>query len=100
MTAKEIQTKLRRQFHSGEDWIVFEELRTGIGYDVVHFLAHEHSTAELLPTSPYIVAGDGGRGLRHSVVHKGGKLYHDPHPDGEGLVSKPDWYWIIFQIDW
>jgi hypothetical protein len=35
----------------------------------------------------YIVAGDAERGFFHSVVYKNGKLAHDPHPSGVGLLN-------------
>ena len=30
----------------------------------------------------------------HSVLYKNGKLVHDPHPSGEGLVELKDYYMI------
>jgi len=39
----------------------------------------------------FIVAGESPRGTHirggHAVVYKNGKLVHDPHPDGTGVVS-------------
>lgn len=26
-------------------------------------------------------------GIHHCVIYRGNKLYHDPHPDGKGLVE-------------
>lgn len=39
------------------------------------------------PGLRYIVCGQSARGLGHAVVYLDGKLDHDPHPDGGGLVS-------------
>ena len=30
----------------------------------------------------------------HAVIYKNGKLVHDPHPSGEGLLEVEDWYFI------
>lgn len=38
----------------------------------------------------HIIAGDSPRGLRHATVGYRGHIYHDPHPDNNGLVSG-DW---------
>ena len=39
----------------------------------------------------FIVAGESPRGKHinggHAVVYKNGKLVHDPHPDGTGVIS-------------
>lgn len=32
------------------------------------------------PDTPYIASGKSPRGLSHVVIHKNGKLLHDPHP--------------------
>ena len=36
---------------------------------------------------PYMVSGKRWDGTDHVVIYKNGKLYHDPHPDGMGLLS-------------
>lgn len=41
----------------------------------------------------YMVWGISPRGLNHSVIYSDGKLVHDPHPYGGGVV--PDMYaWL------
>lgn len=35
---------------------------------------------------PHLVAGISPRGYMHSVIYKGGKLWHDPHPEGGGVI--------------
>jgi len=38
----------------------------------------------------YIVSGQSPRNhkIHHACIYQNGKLYHDPHPDGTGLVSE------------
>lgn len=35
----------------------------------------------------YIASGNSSRGLRHACIYKEGELFHDPHPDGTGLLA-------------
>lgn len=39
------------------------------------------------PDTPYMASGKSSRGVDHVVIYKNGKLFHDPHPSGEGLVE-------------
>jgi hypothetical protein len=39
------------------------------------------------PDTPYMASGKSSRGIDHIVIYMNGKLYHDPHPSGEGLVE-------------
>lgn len=45
----------------------------------------------LSPRSP---AAD-GKAVYHAVIHEGGRLVHDPHPDGLGVVSIEDAYAVV-----
>lgn len=36
----------------------------------------------------YMVSGDTERGVCHVVLYQNGKLWHDPHPSGAGLISE------------
>lgn len=45
-----------------------------------------------------IASGQGPRGYRHAVLWLGGKLLHDPHPSGDGLVGEPEDYWLIERL--
>lgn len=38
------------------------------------------------PDKPYMVSGMSPRGFQHVCIYKNGELFHDPHPDGTGLV--------------
>lgn len=41
----------------------------------------------------YMVWGLSPRGIQHSVVYSQGKLIHDPHPEGGGVI--PEYYaWL------
>lgn len=49
---------------------------------------------QALPWPPtkgyYIAGGTSPRGLRHGVIYKDGKLWHDPHPSRGGIASVDD----------
>ena len=45
-----------------------------------------------------IVGGQTDRGTSHAVVYLDGKLFHDPHPDGTGLIEPED-VTLIYPID-
>lgn len=46
-----------------------------------------------------IASGPGPRGHEHAVLWRGGRLLHDPHPSGDGLVSEPDCFELLVVID-
>lgn len=39
------------------------------------------------PDTPYMASGKSSRGIDHVVIYMNGKLLHDPHPSGEGLID-------------
>ena len=44
----------------------------------------------------YIVGGTSPRGdFLHSVIYENGKLVHDPHPSGDGLVKIKDTWALL-----
>lgn len=43
----------------------------------------------------YMLGGMGPRGNHHRVVAHEGKLWHDPHPDGGGLVDVREVLFIV-----
>lgn len=67
--------------------------------EMYRFLAARGLDLEMSKEAPtgYAMAwGMGPRGCTHSVVVLDGKLAHDPHPDGTGLVAeRPDFYGLI-----
>lgn len=46
-----------------------------------------------------IASGPAARGFMHSVVWQAGKLIHDPHPDGTGLIGEPEDYVVFLATD-
>jgi hypothetical protein len=36
----------------------------------------------------YMVAGTSSRGTMHVCIYKNGELWHDPHPDQDGLLAE------------
>ena len=52
-----------------------------------------HGIESPVHTEFYIVCGVSPRDVRHSVIYSKGKLVHDPHPSGGGVI--PDLYlWL------
>ncbi len=49
----------------------------------------------------YLVSGVSPRNpdLRHMVVYENGKLKHDPHPDGGGIVGDPEMVYVAVPLD-
>jgi hypothetical protein len=43
----------------------------------------------------HVISGDGPRGCRHSVVGRAGCFVHDPHPSGEGLLTKEEFGFLV-----
>lgn len=43
----------------------------------------------------HVISGQGPRGCRHSVVGKAGKMVHDPHPSGAGLLTEEEYGFLI-----
>lgn len=47
-----------------------------------------------------IASGRSPRGdWQHAVLWRGGKLLHDPHPSGDGIVGEPTYYEVLIVID-
>ncbi len=71
--------------------------------DVAEFLASNGYEMECYNRRPlayggyYMAIGISPRGFPHAVIHKMGKLVHDPHPDGGGVESITD-YCILVKI--
>ena len=42
-----------------------------------------------------IASGPGPRGHRHSVLWRGGRLFHDPHPSSLGLLSADEFDLLV-----
>lgn len=68
------------------DWLF---LKFGLGIQDVQYSS---GTGGLIQDDEFycILGGTSPRGLSHAVVAKGPNIVHDPHPEGGGLVGKPD----------
>lgn len=53
---------------------------------------------QFVPDCFYLAHGLSSRGVHHTVVHRGGKLIHDPHPSGEGIIAV-EWISMLIPID-
>ncbi len=52
-----------------------------------------------VPKDAFVMAGGKSpSGLGHYVIMKNGKLMHDPHPSGEGLVGEIEDYLLIVPL--
>jgi len=43
----------------------------------------------------YFAIGPSQRGVKHMVIWQNGKIYHDPHPSNDGLLSVDYWEYLI-----
>lgn len=43
----------------------------------------------------YLVTGKSQRNTRHMVIYQSGRLLHDAHPDGTGLISIDSTYLLL-----
>ena len=48
----------------------------------------------------YLLGGRSSRGINHTVIGKGDKSIHDPHPSGEGICAPCDdgYFWVTVLI--
>ncbi len=53
-----------------------------------HNLLWRQYDKHLLDDRPYMVVGISPRGLNHVCIYQNGKLLHDPHPEGGGLLTE------------
>lgn len=47
------------------------------------------------PPGYFITGGVSPRGNRHAVIYRDGELWHDPHPEGGGLIEVQDVDFIL-----
>ncbi len=50
------------------------------------------------PDGLYLASGPSARGCKHMVVMRAGKLVHDPHPSGAGLL-RVEHVWLAVPVD-
>lgn len=67
------------------------------GYCVVK-IPYPQSNDVSRPRGYALCAGVSERGTRHCVVWKDGKIVHDPHPKGKGLISR-EWLYLLVPLD-
>ena len=65
-----------------------------VGYDILCFTDVDFFLNYL--KGYYLVAGQSPRGYCHSVIYKDGALWHDPHPEGGGVI--PEFIDVIYPI--
>ena len=74
-------------------WDGFVSYMRGRGYDV-HWGKYGLCIEPKDITEFYIITGTSPRGVHHAVIYSDGKLVHDPHPDGSGVVDIVNYIWI------
>lgn len=50
-----------------------------------------------VPPKYFFATGKSPRGVGHMVIFSGNKLFHDPHPNGDG-IGKPDGYFYPMKL--
>lgn len=50
-------------------------------------VVHERDPFENGYQDYYFASGPSPRGVMHQVIYKEGKLFHDPHPSGDGILE-------------
>lgn len=76
-----------------EHWVLFLRER---GYNL-HFWPMEDKNSPILPVPGeyYLVSGKSTRGnFFHIVVYQDGRMVHDPHPDGTGILTEDDMFLV------
>lgn len=53
---------------------------------------------EWKPTGLHLTSGAGSRNMEHVVVSHRGRMVHDPHVAGKGLVEEKT-YWVFVALD-
>jgi hypothetical protein len=78
-------------------WDTFVDIFEARGFDPIY---REIKTEEEIPYGYCLVSGRSPRrdDLRHMVVYKDRKLWHDPHPSRSGLSSLIG-CWALFTVD-
>jgi hypothetical protein len=83
------------QEHYSEDWItILCNWLQERGYEWISLNGHSTVKDEF-----YLVIGKSPRdeSIKHVCIYQNGKLYHDPHPDGRGLLSE-DRFELLTQL--
>jgi hypothetical protein len=71
-----------KEVDEDNDWInVLVKWLNERGYEWYGLKDHKHDD------SFYLATGKTERGTVHVCIYQNGKLFHDPHPSGKGLIS-------------
>ena len=79
-----------------QEFYDLDNLNNTIWIDKLQFWLKERglrwvsTDGHLYDGSLYLVSGMANRGFNHICIYRDGKLYHDPHPSGEGLINERD----------
>jgi len=73
--------------HSNNLWDDVKNMwLASIGYEELYIESIDEWLKEH-PDTPYLTSGKSSRGVDHVVIYMNGKMIHDPHPSGEGLLT-------------
>lgn len=88
--------------HEGDEWFAAAQSWLSRRYSLrlltLKWDARENAAWGLGKTL-CIASGPASRGFMHSVVWQAGKMIHDPHPDGTGLIGDPEDYVVFLATD-
>jgi len=74
----------------------FNEWLHPLGFSAIIISHHAiHQEVGLPSDCYYLMGGMSPRGIMHSVIGLDGKMVHDPHPSGEGLVNVDDYTFFV-----
>lgn len=64
-------------------------------FDVIPVMISLDSADPGLRGVYYLIGGMSPRGLMHSVIGLNGKMVHDPHPSGDGVLAVEDLTYFV-----
>jgi lysozyme family protein len=72
-----------QEYYDRDDWHIFLfEWLNGRGWDMGTMPSHVYDNTF------YLVSGLSPRGVNHICIYQNGKLWHDPHPSGDGIKTE------------
>lgn len=84
--------QVQEHYDTGEDWgSMLLEWLFSKGWDHGTLSGHQNDD------SYYLVIGQSPRNaeVSHICIYQNGKLYHDPHPDGTGILTEEHFQYMI-----
>jgi len=83
----------------GDEWGGhFDRFLADFGIQAAN-IAAPPGNGDWVPAGYHLIGGRTHRGILHSVVGYRGKMIHDPHPGGAGLVSEDSWMIFVAMLD-